>query len=212
MNESRTGEIISSKSINLDEPTRKTSASKGPITTAAINEESTYLLTVGENKILRVWRLPNLESVNERCFKFYLITNFHWFNLSGSYRNGLQDWLLQGIRRPSLFLINSAMCLGMCCFPFFQLNSNFSKWNSTNSFSYALSYDSPMEKPVRDEFSSHENPSDGQLILGHVSPLNAFLLSHDEKYIITADRDEHIRVSWYPQGYNIEMYCLGHRR
>jgi hypothetical protein len=34
-------------------------------------------LTVGENKILRVWRLPNLESVNERCFKFYLITNFH---------------------------------------------------------------------------------------------------------------------------------------
>ena len=48
--------------------------------------------------------------------------------------------------------------------------------------------------------------------MGHTSLLNAFLLSSDEKYIITADRDEHIRVSWYPQGYNIEMYCLGHKK
>jgi len=26
---------------------------------------------------------------------------------------------------------------------------------------------------------------------------------------VTADRDEHIRVSWFPQGYNIESFCLG---
>ncbi|KXN93026.1 tRNA (guanine-N(7)-)-methyltransferase non-catalytic subunit TRM82, partial [Leucoagaricus sp. SymC.cos] len=63
-----------------------------------------------------------------------------------------------------------------------------------------------------DDFSSHENPSGGQLVLGHASPLNAFLLSHDEKYIITSDRDEHIRISRYPQGYSIQMYCLGHRK
>ncbi|KIL69353.1 hypothetical protein M378DRAFT_184523 [Amanita muscaria Koide BX008] len=79
-------------------------------------------------------------------------------------------------------------------------------------FSYPLEYNPPSEKQKRDALSSHENPSDGKLILGHVSVLTTFLLSQDEGYIITADRDEHIRVSWYPQGFVIEIYCLGHEK
>lgn len=47
-------------------------------------------------------------------------------------------------------------------------------------------------------------------IVGHVSMLTDMTLSDDEKYIITADRDEHVRVSRYPNGYNIESYCMGH--
>ena len=58
----------------------------------------------------------------------------------------------------------------------------------------------------------HENPSGGTLVLGHTSLLTAFLLSPDEKHIITADRDEHIRASRFPQGYTIESFCLGHKR
>lgn len=35
-------------------------------------------------------------------------------------------------------------------------------------------------------------------------------MSRDQKYIITSDRDEKIRISRYPNSYNIENYCLGH--
>ena len=62
------------------------------------------------------------------------------------------------------------------------------------------------------EFTPHENQSGGTLVLGHVSLLTAALLSQVGRHIITADRDEHIRVSWYPQGYCIESYCLGHKK
>ncbi|KAI9314989.1 WD40-repeat-containing domain protein [Dichotomocladium elegans] len=47
-------------------------------------------------------------------------------------------------------------------------------------------------------------------ILGHVSMITDMTLSADEKFVITADRDEHIRVSRFPNGYNIESFCLGH--
>lgn len=53
------------------------------------------------------------------------------------------------------------------------------------------------------------------LLLGHVSLLTAVALARDEQdrpYIITADRDEHVRVSrgTHEQAHVIEAYCLGH--
>lgn len=51
----------------------------------------------------------------------------------------------------------------------------------------------------------------GTLILGHLSLLLDVLVTPDEKYILTCDRDEKIRVSSFPNGYNIITYCLGHR-
>ena len=64
----------------------------------------------------------------------------------------------------------------------------------------------------RKSLASHSNPSLGMLVLGHTSSLTTMLLTLDDRYLITADRDEHIRVSHYPRGYNIERFCMGHTK
>lgn len=61
---------------------------------------------------------------------------------------------------------------------------------------------------VVDAFERH-------LLLGHVSLLTAIALGLDERgrpYIITADRDEHVRVSrgTREQAHVVEAFCLGH--
>lgn len=37
-------------------------------------------------------------------------------------------------------------------------------------------------------------------------------MSPDDRYIITADRDEKIRVSSRTSPYNIRSFCLGHQQ
>ncbi|RKP34936.1 hypothetical protein BJ085DRAFT_6614, partial [Dimargaris cristalligena] len=50
-----------------------------------------------------------------------------------------------------------------------------------------------------------------ELILGHVSMILDLVVTADAKpYVITADRDEKIRVSKYPNSYTIQSFCLGH--
>ncbi|XP_062861862.1 tRNA (guanine-N(7)-)-methyltransferase non-catalytic subunit wdr4 [Trichomycterus rosablanca] len=59
-------------------------------------------------------------------------------------------------------------------------------------------------------FSVLEPQKQGELKLGHLSMLLGISLSPDDKYIITADRDEKIRVSHRTSPYNIQAFCLGH--
>lgn len=50
-------------------------------------------------------------------------------------------------------------------------------------------------------------------ILGHVSMLVDMTLveNNGKQYVITADRDEHIRVSRYPQSFIVERWLFGHK-
>lgn len=41
-------------------------------------------------------------------------------------------------------------------------------------------------------------------------PLVVQAVSPDDRFILTADRDEKIRVSWAAAPHSIESFCLGH--
>ncbi|KAK3926975.1 tRNA (guanine-N(7)-)-methyltransferase non-catalytic subunit WDR4 [Frankliniella fusca] len=60
-------------------------------------------------------------------------------------------------------------------------------------------------------FSTQDLQKEGEVILGHLSMLLDVLLTPDGKQIITCDRDEKVRVSQFPNAYNIISYCLGHK-
>jgi len=61
-------------------------------------------------------------------------------------------------------------------------------------------------------FSTSGPTETGTLILGHLSMLLDVLITQDMKYVLTTDRDEKIRVSMFPNCYNIVSYCLGHAK
>lgn len=61
-------------------------------------------------------------------------------------------------------------------------------------------------------FSTSNPTEDGRFVLGHLSMLLDVLVTHDQKYVITTDRDEKIRISMLPNSYNILSYCLRHTK
>lgn len=65
---------------------------------------------------------------------------------------------------------------------------------------------------VGDAYLYKLDREDGPIwLLGHLSIILDVLVTDCGKYIITCDRDEKIRVSHFPNTYNILCYCLGHR-
>ncbi len=49
-----------------------------------------------------------------------------------------------------------------------------------------------------------------ELLLGHLSMLLDVTVSPCGGFVVTCDRDEKIRISHYPNAYNIHGFCLGH--
>ncbi|XP_043928165.1 tRNA (guanine-N(7)-)-methyltransferase non-catalytic subunit WDR4 [Protopterus annectens] len=59
-------------------------------------------------------------------------------------------------------------------------------------------------------FSLLEPNKAGELLLGHLSMLLDVTLSPDDKYIVTSDRDEKIRITFFNAPHIIQSFCLGH--
>ncbi|XP_077198924.1 tRNA (guanine-N(7)-)-methyltransferase non-catalytic subunit WDR4 isoform X2 [Paroedura picta] len=60
-------------------------------------------------------------------------------------------------------------------------------------------------------YSIGEPEKTGTIELGHLSLLLDVALSPDDQYVLTADRDEKIRVSLTRAPHSIVSFCLGHR-
>ena len=61
-----------------------------------------------------------------------------------------------------------------------------------------------FSKPIADPAAKSEH------LLGHISSLTDMALSPSGQRLLTADRDEKIRISYYPHAFEIDAYCLGH--
>lgn len=49
------------------------------------------------------------------------------------------------------------------------------------------------------------------LRFGHVSQLMDMVMSPKENFVVTCDRDEKIKVSNFPNVFDIESFCMGHK-
>ncbi|GAV50384.1 hypothetical protein ZYGR_0U02400 [Zygosaccharomyces rouxii] len=70
-------------------------------------------------------------------------------------------------------------------------------------------YQIPMVEETKGKAGKELQP-----LIGHVSMLTDVLFGKDDqgkKYLITSDRDEHIRVTHYPQTFIIDKWLFGHR-
>ncbi|RVD81382.1 uncharacterized protein DFL_009248 [Arthrobotrys flagrans] len=108
----------------------------------------------------------------------------------------VKEWVLQ--KRPSAITLTPAAIL------------------VGDKFGDVFSYKIPTPSEI-------EENSEGKLLLGHVSLLTTLTTATSppssqqigssgdvKKYIITADRDEHIRITNYPLTHVIHGFCLGH--
>ncbi|KTW29273.1 hypothetical protein T552_01228 [Pneumocystis carinii B80] len=69
-------------------------------------------------------------------------------------------------------------------------------------YSFLFEEESVVEK--------NTGPVPANLVLGHVSMITDMIVTNECDYLITSDRDEHIKISCLPKCVVIKGYCLGH--
>eukprot|EP01027_Heterolobosea_sp_BB2_P016506 GEZU01023503.1.p1 GENE.GEZU01023503.1~~GEZU01023503.1.p1 ORF type:complete len:486 (+),score=140.78 GEZU01023503.1:105-1460(+) len=74
-----------------------------------------------------------------------------------------------------------------------------------NGDAHKIEYLKQQQSDDQEEETASNRP-----LLGHLAIISNVAITEDDKYFLTADRDAKIRVSHYPDTYDIEMFCLGH--
>ncbi|ORZ38764.1 WD40-repeat-containing domain protein [Catenaria anguillulae PL171] len=139
-------------------------AHKLPIRSACFSPNGQYLVTTGEDKLVKVWSTSNWgELVNERVVDKRLVE----------------------------------VCVTADCETLVCADKHGDVW----TFPFL-----PSTPP------STVPSADGTIIVGHVSMVTAAKLLANDTCIASADRDEKIRISQFPKGYNIEAFLLGHKQ
>ncbi|KAJ8085340.1 tRNA (guanine-N(7)-)-methyltransferase non-catalytic subunit trm82 [Marasmius tenuissimus] len=215
--DTRTGDILSS-TLNASDELKASLLKSGPIRFIAVDKSWTHLLTFSDDKMLKIWKVEDLELLHERELPKRPTS-------AAFTKEGHTIVVADKFGDVFSYPLHPAPLVEEPTQPQPQEEE---KEEPVQPAEVIVA--EPEQKPAtkgkrkrkpknpnhhenpphaRDSVESHTNTSGGTLVLGHTSLLTSFLFSQDDKYIITTDRDEHIRVSWYPQGYIIESFCLG---
>lgn len=90
-------------------------------------------------------------------------------------------------------------------FKILKIAKNSKKKPTTNSFTFLSVGDKSC-----DVYKYNLETGECNLLFGHISMLLEMKICPQEKFILTCDRDEKIRVTNYPSVYNIQTFLLGH--
>lgn len=93
----------------------------------------------------------------------------------------------------------------------FNVIRNFVSNRAVSKIQFTLEKDLLLADKTGDVTLYKVKSEHSEVLLGHLSMLLDVKLSDCGKYVITCDRDEKIRISHYPNAYNIQSYCLGHK-
>ncbi|KAF5295885.1 hypothetical protein FQR65_LT10373 [Abscondita terminalis] len=143
-----------------------------------------------DSKVYKEHHIPKLQPNEEQpCVSSVCVSKNH-------------DYLAVALDNKQLITFDNA----------FNVLTNTLCKRSVSRIKFSLNNDLLIADKTGDVFLYKRDSGDKpQLVLGHLSMLLDIEVSECGKYIITSDRDEKIRVSCYPNAYNIVSFCLGHR-
>lgn len=108
------------------------------------------------------------------------------------------------LKDKKVLIFNNRQCRKRPCtiVPIDSLSKVFVSDKFGDVYSFSLNQDSQIDIDT--------SPIPSNLVLGHISMITDMVVTHDSKYLITSDRDEHIKISHLPNCIVIKGYCLGH--